>query len=81
MIEKKVVGPNKHRTNGCGLGWLGLIFCAKNSYFWGSKIVFSGAPGRGVLRFFGQGIQEARSFFGKKHVFFGKCADLGVDVI
>jgi len=32
----------------------------------GPKIVFSGAPGRGVLRFWGRGIQESRSFFGLK---------------
>jgi len=47
----------------------------------GPKIRVLGAPGRGVLRFFGRGIQQARSFFGKKHVFYEKCADLGVDVI
>jgi len=69
MIEKKVVGPNKHRTNGCGLGWLGLIFCAKNSYFWGSKIVFSGAPGRGVLRFFARAYRRPVHFSAKNTFF------------
>jgi len=33
----------------------------KKDGFWGSGKVFSGAPGRGVLRFSGGGIQESRS--------------------
>jgi len=34
--------------------------------FWGSKKRVSGSPGRGVLRFWGGGIQESRSFFDQK---------------
>jgi len=39
---------------------------AEKHGFWGSKKRVSGAPGRGVLRFWVGGIQESRSFFGQK---------------
>jgi len=32
----------------------------------GSEISVFGSPGRGVLRFWGGGIQESRSYFGQK---------------